>query len=321
MKKTGNLDFNIVKKGYDPDQVDKYVVELKNSTETSLSEQKQRIFELKDALLSTENKLKEYKDKSNVVSKAIVQAVAKADEIEKLSIIKYRQEIERLKAFHDKWMNYYNKILRQYPLDEDLSAASKFNQQMKKILFNGDEPLKNEDVYDAARNLEKTFDDENNRLGAKTKGGKVTVKVAPQKDNLKIKRQDKLSDSQKKILADNGFDPIARISKYLEDAANVDIESNEASTVDSEQDAEEILSKDELKAKEANLKTKREAAQEERTSLNNAFADKKKDTAAAVDSGDYSDRSALGFSFQEALNPKDDLEQIMKDLGLFSDDN
>ncbi|MCL2798025.1 MAG: hypothetical protein FWD58_08240, partial [Firmicutes bacterium] len=36
--------------------------------------------------------------------------------------------------------------------------------------------------------------------------------------------------------------------------------------------------------------------------------------------GDYADRSASGFSFEEALNPKDDLAQIMRDLGLLSED-
>ena len=42
--------------------------------------------------------------------------------------------------------------------------------------------------------------------------------------------------------------------------------------------------------------------------------------SAPVFSDEYSDRSESGFSFEEALNPKEDLSEIMKELGLFSDD-
>lgn len=272
-----NFGFSFVKKGYDVDEVERYIVNQKNECENSLSEQKQRIFELKEALLKSENSLKEYKEKSETVGKAIIQAVAKADEIEKIALIKYRQEIERLKAFHDKWMAYYNRILRKYPLNEDLSAASKFNNGMKKALYLEGQ---NEEVTETAKRLEKTFDDENARL--EKKNGKLTVKIA-----RKSEKNEKKADSVKKTLVENGFDPIARISKYLEDAANVDIETPSVSP-------------------ETTQKHNKDVNIEE---------------AAAKNSVDeYSDRSQLGFSFQEALNPKEDLEQIMRDLGLFSEE-
>ena len=38
--------------------------------------------------------------------------------------------------------------------------------------------------------------------------------------------------------------------------------------------------------------------------------------AASVQKKDYADRSPSGFSFEEALNPTEDLESILKDLGL-----
>ena len=42
--------------------------------------------------------------------------------------------------------------------------------------------------------------------------------------------------------------------------------------------------------------------------------------ASAPAKKDYADRSPSGFSFEEALNPTEDLESILKDLGLFSCD-
>ncbi|MDE7372617.1 MAG: hypothetical protein K2N18_00985, partial [Clostridia bacterium] len=75
-----------------------------------------------------------YKAKSSQISKAIVSAVAKAEEIEKLSHLKYSQEITRLKAFHEKWTKYYDKILDEYPLDSRLAAVGEFNRRMDKIL-------------------------------------------------------------------------------------------------------------------------------------------------------------------------------------------
>ncbi len=48
------------------------------------------------------------------------------------------------------------------------------------------------------------------------------------------------------------------------------------------------------------------------------------DDAAATETqkirDEYSDRSPAGFSFQEALHPKDDLKDIMKELGVIIDE-
>lgn len=57
---------------------------------------------------------------------------------------------------------------------------------------------------------------------------------------------------------------------------------------------------------------------EEKPAPQEAPAAKRETTATAKD---YSDRSASGFSFEEALNPTEDLESILKDLGVFSDED
>ena len=66
--------------------------------------------------------------------KAITAALKKADDIERVSLIKYNQEIAQLKSFHDKWIGYYNKIIEAYPLDDNLVAASKTSGKIAEVL-------------------------------------------------------------------------------------------------------------------------------------------------------------------------------------------
>ena len=90
-------------------------------------------------------------------------------------------------------------------------------------------------------------------------------------------------DMDSPILSGN-FDPIERINRYFS--------------------SEKAGRKDGLHAR----KTDKAEEKREISATATPFAD------------GYSDRSESGFSFEEALNPKEDLSEIMKELGLFSDD-
>lgn len=205
------MKFDIEKKGYKKSEVDEYVFALKNEYESKLAEQKNRIFQLKNELTEREKQLAAFKSKTDLISAAILNAVQKADEIEKLSQARYREEMKQLRAFHEKWQAHYNKMLEKYPDDEGLKAIEKFNAAMDDIFSGGSAAMKE---------IEKQFDAERDRVeSAKAEPETAAVKSAP-----------------KKTLA--------------EDAV-----------------------------------------------------------------------SASGFSFEEAWNPKDDLGQIMKDLGLLGGDD
>ena len=140
----------------------------------------------------------------------------KADEIEKLAAARYRDEMQQLRAFHDKWQAHYNKMLEKYPDDEGLKAIEKFNAAMDDILSGGSAAMKE---------IEKQFDSEKNRV--------ENVAAAPAPAQEQPKPADKPA-----------------VNKTL---------------------AEDAVSKS-------------------------------------------------GFSFEEAWNPKDDLSEIMKDLGLLGGD-
>ena len=107
------MKFDIEKKGYKKSEVDEYIFALKNEYESRLSDQKNRIFQLKSELVDKEKQLSSYKEKTDLIATAILNAVAKADEIEKLSAARYREEMNSLRVFHDKWQAHYNKLLEQ----------------------------------------------------------------------------------------------------------------------------------------------------------------------------------------------------------------
>ena len=67
--------FDINKKGYDPEQVDTFINKLSLKYEEKLSEQKDRVFSLKNELSLLEDKLENYKDKDKQISKALIYAV------------------------------------------------------------------------------------------------------------------------------------------------------------------------------------------------------------------------------------------------------
>ena len=275
------MEFSLTKKGYSPKEVDEYIAAMKREYESTVIKQRDRIKQMLDEAAESEKELAAYRAKSSQISKAIVSAVAKAEEIERLSRIKYNQEISRLKAFHEKWTAYYDKILDEYPLDARLAKAGEFNRRMDKILSRV----------------------ENDETAAGV-AGDVDVKppVKPEGDEVRIgyisvKADDAVGDTGiNDLLPDadpdspirtGNFDPMERIGRYF------------AAEREKQENAEK-------------------AAAARKTSEKRVYAEKT--VAASGASGDYADRSPSGFSFEEALNPTEDLEDILKDLGLFSCD-
>lgn len=178
------MKFETEKKGYKRTEVDEYVFALKNEYESKLSEQKNRIFQLKSELVEKEKQLESHRAKVELISDAIVKAVEKADEIEKLAAARYREEMARLKAFHEKWQAHYNKLLEKYPDDEGLKATEKFNAAMDDILSGGAE---------AVKEIERQFDEESARLN-KTEQPKSKA-AKPDKKPAKTLAEDAVSAS------------------------------------------------------------------------------------------------------------------------------
>ncbi len=205
------------KRKYTNAEVKGYIESVKREYELTFARQRERIDELRSALEAAEKKNAEYESQKGLVYKAITSALKKADDIERVSLIKYNQEIAQLKSFHDKWVGYFNKIIAKYPLEDELVAASKVSGKIA-------------DVLSKASDVEQQYEQERERL-----------------------------------------------------RESIDSEDPEfAESVTSSFDEREV--------------------------------------AANVADDEYTDRSPAGFSFAEALHPKQDLKDIMKELGVLIDD-
>ncbi|HEY8423135.1 MAG TPA: hypothetical protein VIL23_00015, partial [Clostridia bacterium] len=127
-------EINLNKKSLSPEEVRQYIELLKRNYEKSLSEQKDRIFELREQIKDLEAKLEAYRSRSRQINQALLAAVAKAEELEQAARIKYDMEIKELKIFHAKWLSYYKKIIEKYPIDDELIKIAKFNKNMSEAL-------------------------------------------------------------------------------------------------------------------------------------------------------------------------------------------
>lgn len=281
------MKFKTEKNGYDKKEVDSYIKQLTASYEDAAALSKERIFELKKELVTMEGKLKDYRDKADYVSKAIVSAVAKADDIERLTQIKYRQEMEQLKAFHDRWLSYYNRLLKKYPLTGDAEEIKRFNAEMSKILNR-----KGDTVIQYNKEKERLEETQIGYVSVKATGGDSAS------DEEILKQM--LPDADSDMLASSDFDPVGRIRNFL---------SKEADPRPAQKPA--------VKREKKPQPPKSAPAPTPAAPVSDYFSE----NAATFDiTGDYADRSDSGFSFEEALNPKEDLSDIMKDLGLLLDD-
>lgn len=271
------MKFTVKRKGYAPEEVDLHIAKLTSEYEDVISKQRARIKEMIEANKKIEAELESYREKSNQISKAIVGAVAKAEEIERLSRIKYNQEISRLKAFHEKWTKYYDKILEEYPLDDRLAAAGEFNRRMDKILtrVGKDDEFAatfSEAEHEPEKHEKRTAafaDNDGVRIGY------INVKADAEAEDADLSDLLPGADPESPIITGN-FDPMERLGKYF-------------------------------------------AAEKEKQAQAQRIAVKTDEHVAATktsESQDYADRSSSGFSFEEALNPTEDLESILKDLGI-----
>ncbi|HEY8444008.1 MAG TPA: hypothetical protein VIL24_04340 [Clostridia bacterium] len=127
-------EINLNKKSLSPEEVRQYIELLKRNYEKSLSEQKDRIFEMREQIKELEAKLEAYRSRARQINQALMAAVAKAEELEQAARLKYDMEIKSLKMFHAKWLSYYKKIIEKYPIDDELIKIAKFNKNMSEAL-------------------------------------------------------------------------------------------------------------------------------------------------------------------------------------------
>lgn len=126
--------FDINKKGYDIEQVDKFINKLSVRYEERLSEQKDRVFALKNELAIMEERLATYRDKDKQISQALIYAVEKAEQIENNASKLYDLEIKRLRLLYKQWGEIAER-LEELEMSKQLkSDLIAFNSTVSEVL-------------------------------------------------------------------------------------------------------------------------------------------------------------------------------------------
>jgi len=107
--------FDIDKKGYDISQVDKFIDSLTLKYEEKLSEQKDRVFSLKREIGTLKERLENYEQKDKQISKALIFAVEKAEQIENSAKKIYDLEVRRIRILYKKWNDILELLENSHP--------------------------------------------------------------------------------------------------------------------------------------------------------------------------------------------------------------
>ena len=201
---------------YDPEQVDNFINKLSLKYEEKLSEQKDRVFSLKNELSVMEERLETYKDKDKKISQALILAVEKAEQIEGNASKLYDLEIKRLRLLYKDWAEMLD-LLSGVSLPADVEKkVTSFKKTISEVLEQNNrisggvvrkDLHKNSDNY--IRNLLNKMDYAMNSVG-KNQSEKIAIsnlsKETEKENNRLIDlsgKLDKISAKGSKSMAEN----------------------------------------------------------------------------------------------------------------------
>lgn len=265
-------NFTIIKRGYSQLEVDGYIARLKNDYETKLSEQKDRIFYLKDQLEKITN------SSDNELMTSLVSAVEHAKLIENSSKNIYELETKRLELLYSK-------------MEEKLDNSgpenySKLKKELLKLIDDCKQSLKHNLTMQKQNLSSINTEDPVRRLLSKMIMMKKAEKESPAVEETKKEEKPKTVKETPKVQKterqpQRKVERVNEFSDFLKDDSN-DLSNN----------FENIMFK------------------------NN---DKKAKSFVLADLH-YPTPNESGFDLKEAVNPKDDLDEIMKAFDFYNED-
>ncbi|MBE5739038.1 MAG: hypothetical protein E7354_04865 [Clostridiales bacterium] len=259
--------FDINKKGYDCEQVDSFISKLSLKYEEKLSEQKDRVFALKNELSIMEQRLSTYKDKDKQISQALIYAVEKAEQIENNASKLYDLEVKRMRLLYKQWEEM---LIKLEGCSLDSSTKKELNMFKKTI----DEVLA-----------------QNQRIGST------------------VIRQD---------LHNNGTGYIRNLLNRMDYAINSKAKPQETKAVVQEMAVETEKENNRafnISNKLDKIKVKGSGNMAENY-LNSDETDNSAFASAIIKKGKTKSQDS-GFNIEEALNPTEDLDEIMKAFDFF----
>jgi len=259
------MKFDITRLGYDTRQVDSFINKMILENEKTMSEQKDRIFALRQEIEQSKEKLTKYTAKESNISSALLIAVDKAKQIEEGSKRIYELEIKRLRLLFNKYKTFLDDLIEN---NSDVTSIAttrqlieEFKQSINETLSNNfSVPIKNISAYDPMRAL---LDKMNQHMASKNNVEKLQIKTT-KIDYVDNEGSGSFEKTQIKPITNINLNKADKfenlVDKFLE--------------TDSEQD---------------------------NALVNRLFAQS-------------------GFDLKEAVNPTEDLEEIMKYFDFYNDD-
>lgn len=282
--------FSIQKKGYSIEEVDDYLISQELENENILKEKQSRIDELRKENFDLSKKLQEYELKEKSISSALTIATDKANEIVDVSKHKYSLELKNLDDFYKRWETFFSELIKRYPKMEDFDTEKVLIDIKKDI-----KSLLNDEYLIEAYELnyekpEKTQKDDYDSLVKTVKEPKKTTR---KRVNIKI---NKTPDKSKIIDSENEIELMGEKNKVN------NIKPISSLTLDNDEKDEYESLVDKFLHTNNNI-----SKGYEKSILNE---NKPKPSKISLKPNES------GFDLNEALNPTDDLLNIMKGFKL-----
>ena len=262
--------FDINKKGYDTEQVDTFINKLSVKYEEKLSEQKDRVFSLKNELSVMQEKLDGYKDKDKQISQALIFAVEKAEQIENKARRLYDLEVKRLRLLYKQWEALINRMLSVELPKKVVDQLIEFNSTVSEVLEQNNR-MENSNVI--KKDLHNSSDN--------------YIKNILNKMDYAINEKPRTSASQ---------------SKSVLESMSMETERENNRAIDLSRKLDKIKVKGSGNMADNYLNADEEMDSPYANNLMHKKSTKKEES---------------GFDLEDALNPKEDLDEIMKAFDFF----
>ena len=275
--------FAEARRGYCKEEVDAYIEDLKEQ----LDSKDQTIASLNYELEKFREQDKEIKQKSENISIALTAAVEKAKQIEKSSYNVYNLKVQELELLYNRWERVLNELVDKYPKLDEIDNVKRlmadFRNAIKASVKEDFRFINTQNVATPATDPMRALLSKMNASVEKQmdRGKKVKVKQ-------RIRRQ-LPKDMQTKQTELNKLEEKSILIKPIYDA-HIEAGEKYESLVD------KFLTED--------------------ATPDSAYANK---ITAKV--GVMPEANETGFDLKEAVNPKEDLEEIMKSFDFFNQQN
>ena len=297
-------EFDIERKGYNKKEVENYIANLKNQYEDEIEKSKQEAMQAQAELMQCKMELDSYHKKDDQISNALVVAVETAKEIESSAKTIYELEIKRVKVLYKKWNNILNEVKALYPNINKVSGISvlfdEFEEALNKILS------KEVELSQMPSSVNKTAE----KIYAKTllsrmwgnNQNNAYYKNSESTENPTVKRID-IDKKRERKQENNNFQVQNKKSNLLVDKEKNDFEN--------EGDFEKFLKSEFDDFDNFQYKTSHKDADISPDQKSNYLAVLEQSLSKSAEKPD-DDK----FDMLEALQPKEDLMDIMKSFNL-----